>query len=357
MFPSVADVYLPISEASTSTRIAVSKEEQAEAAFALEDMGAGTTHLATIISMVWSTPAGGACLVEEPEQGLHSSAQRELALWLRIHASSAGKQIIVATHSPIFARPSESTSVHLALYSPDSGATFKKLTFEDAPLVNESLGARLIDYYAFDVLLYVEGQSEEVAVPILAKALGIDLADLGIRLVPLGGDAATRLQRLTEYLEYMKEGQVFPYVILDSDPGVPKAVDDLVHKGLLSPGLFHLWKRDKRGGEFEDNFTDEQLVAAANEVASLAESESKPLGLANLSTLRSKKPRVKTSKLLQEAYYSRHKYSLSKIDLALQLSILAANDVEAGNRDYQFVDVLEAVRDLALTRRVEGDID
>ncbi len=350
IIPSVSDIFLPIDGSATSTRVAVTADQDAESAFPLDSMGSGTTHLATIISMVWSTPPGGTCLVEEPEQGLHSGAQRELAFWLRSHALANEKQLVIATHSQVFARPTDSTSIFLARYSPDAGTSFKKLESDEAPLINESLGSRLADFYAFDVLFFIEGESEQLAIPLLAHALGIDLADLGVRLVPLWGDTATRLQRLKEYLHYMTASQVLPFVVMDADHGVPKRIAELVSEDLLDSNSWYLWRRGSKGGEFEDNFSDEQLVAAANHVATAAVKNAKPLTMADLAKIRKAKPSLKTSKALAELYYQRYKYSMPKLDVVARLAQMGADDIAAGNRDYQFVKVFEKLRRLAITR-------
>jgi AAA domain, putative AbiEii toxin, Type IV TA system len=346
LIPSLSDVFMPIQGDSTSVRVAVTDRQDADTAFALENMGAGTTHLATMIAMVWSTPQGGLCLLEEPEQGLHSSAQRELVLWLIWHAQETQKQLIIATHSSIFARPSPSIAVNLATYSPQTGTNFRRINPDEAPVINDELGARLTDFYAYDVLLFVEGDSEDVAIPILTTALSINLPDLGVRVIPLLGDPAARLTRLREYLAYLGDSQVIPYVILDSDKGVADAVDDLVQGQLLSRDNVHLWKRGEAPGEFEDNFVDAQLISAANAISAEA-GVTEILTEEELAAKRHDKPKTMTSKLLQEIYFAKHKYGLPKVSLSKKLAILAAADIAAGNRSYQFVPVLERVRTLA----------
>jgi hypothetical protein len=346
LIPSLSDVFMPIRGDSTSVRVAVTVNQDAESAFALENMGGGTTHLATMIAMVWSTPPGGLCLLEEPEQGLHSSAQRELALWLTWHARETQKQLIIATHSSIFARPSNLIGVNLAAYSPESGTNVRRINPDEAPVINDELGARLTDFYAYDVLLFVEGDSEDVAIPILTAALSINLPELGVRVVPLFGDPATRLTRLREYLAYLKDSQVIPYVVLDSDKGVADAVGDLVQAQVLPRDNVHLWKRGEAPGEFEDNFIDAQLISVANAIAADA-GATEIITEDDLAAKRHEKPKTMTSKLLREIYFAKHKYVLPKVSLSKKLAALAAADIAAGNRTYQFVPVLEHVRAIA----------
>jgi len=190
--PWLHDVYAPIDQTATSTRVALNPEQDVADAFVLPNMGAGTTHLMTIVSMVWSTPDGGLCLIEEPEAGLHNSAQRDLALWLRLHAVERDKQLIIATHSPVFARHTADNSVYLATYAPGDGTHFRKISAPETEEIRRELGARMIDLFAFDCLLVLEGDSEMVAVPIIADALGIDLALIGVRALSLRGSPAAR---------------------------------------------------------------------------------------------------------------------------------------------------------------------
>jgi len=353
IIPSLVDVFLPIENASTSARIAVRSDQDAQAAYALECMGAGTTHLVTIIAMVWSTPSGGTCLIEEPEQGLHASAQRELAIWLKNHALAEGKQVILATHSPIFARPGDHVSVHLATYARATGTDFKEISLDSAPVVNEELGVRLIDFYLSDVLFIVEAETEEVTLPILARALGIDFKQHGIRLFPLSGTSAGRLSRLREFLKYVRDTQVIPFIVLDDDDGVRDALADLVGKGQLDESHYRIWERaDGKPGEFEDNFSDAQLIEAANDWAAESESTAGPLVVADLEKRRKDKPNLKTSKALAGIFHERHNYGLNKPTVARRLALMAAKDIEEGKRDYQFVGVLEDVRKIAIAKTV-----
>ena len=349
LVPWLRDIYVPIEEEATSARIAVRAEQDAADAFALVNMGSGTVHLMTIVSMVWSTPDGGLCLIEEPEAGLHNTAQRDLLLWLRWHARERNKQLILATHSTLFSKPADNVSVYLATYAPDAGTQFQRLAVDDAPQVVRELGARLADLYAYDCLLFLEGTSEMNALPPILDALEMDLEVLGVRPVPLHGDVATRLQRLREYLDYMQGSQVLPFVITDDDAGVRRAIEDLQASGHIKEDHVYIWHRKGALGEFEDNFSDDQLIRAMNDLAA-AEGVKPTLHLSALENLRTKRPKTKTSRLLGDLYFSKYAYSLPKPRLAERLGEMAAQDIEQGKRDYQIVAALEQLQQAVTTK-------
>ena len=349
LVPWLHNIFAPIDEEATSARVAVREEQDAEEAFALANMGSGTVHLMTIVSMVWSTPDGGLCLIEEPEAGLHNTAQRDLLMWLRWHARERNKQLIFATHSTLFSNPADDISVYLATYNPETGTDFRRITPEDAPQVVQELGVRLTDLYAYDCILFLEGDSEMQALPPILDALGMDLELLGVRPIPLHGDVATRLQRMKEYLDYMEGSQVLAFVITDDDAGVRGAIEDLQASGHLKEDQVYIWHRKGAAGEFEDNFSDEQLLEAMNDLAE-REGVRPTLSLSDLQDLRADKPRTKTSKLLGQLYHSQYGYTLPKPRLAQRLGEMAAQDIKQGKRDYQIVAALEQLRQAVTTK-------
>lgn len=187
------------------------------------------------------------------------------------------------------------------------------------------------------------------ALPPILDALEIDLEFLGVRPIPLHGDVATRLQRLKEYLDYMEGSQVLAFVITDDDPGVRGAIEDLQASGHLKEDHVYIWHRKGAPGEFEDNFSDEQLLEAMNDLAT-AEGVKPTLHLSDLENLRNKRPKTKTSKLLGDLYFSKYAYSLPKPRLAERLGEMAAQDIKQGNRGYQIVAALEQLQQAVTTK-------
>lgn len=351
LVPWLRDVYTPIEETATSAKVAVREQQDAAEAFALANMGSGTVHIMTITAMVWSTPDGGLCLIEEPEAGLHDTAKRDLLLWLGWHARERDKQLIMATHSTLFSRPGDDVSVYLATYDPELGTEFHRIGLEDTPDVIRELGVRLADLYSYDCVLFAEGDSEMHALPKILEALDVDLDALGVHLLPLKGGTTARLRRLREYLTYLRRSQVLPFIMLDENRGVRSAVQDLISSRLIDEKNVWLWKRgEQSAGEFEDNFTDDQLLRAVNQLAASEGSDHPPLDNPDLEALRAKKPKTMTSKLLAELYYGRHQYGLPKPRLAVILGDLAAKDIRHGKRDYQFVAAIERLREAVGTR-------
>ena len=86
-------------------------------------------------------------------------------------------------------------------------------THEDLKLIKACLGYRNTDLFGYECVVFIEGYSEDDAFLIIAKALGYDLTNEGIKLINIKGKGAAK--KLREYLSYLKDSGVISYVILD----------------------------------------------------------------------------------------------------------------------------------------------
>jgi hypothetical protein len=115
-----------------------------------------------------------------------------------------------------------------------------------------------------------------------------------------------------------------------------------------------MWRRNGRAGEFEDNFSDEQLIQAANEIAVDAKAVGDHVTLDEFVTAKIERPKVMTSKVLQRLYHEHFRYSLPKVDLAQKLAVMVAADIRSGEKQYQIVEALERLRAAATQPGLAG---
>jgi len=340
LVPWLEEVFTPVAEQGTTTRVAVSPSQDVSDAFALSNMGSGAIHVMIIAAMIWSMPDGGLALVEEPETGIHATAQRDLLKFLRDHCRATGKQIIFASHSPLFARVETDMASFVALYEPSGGTTFRALQAGGQGAVLAELGARMSDYFGYNAILLIEGETEEAALPPILDALKIDLETLGIGLVVLRGSVAQRLTRAKELVGMLAGTQTAPFVLVDADPGVPEKLAELEQQDIISAKNWWTWKRQDGGpGEFEDNFVPQELIDAANEVAVEA-GQRASLEATEFEKRLKGSPAEKTSRVLSRYYWETYEAGLSKPRLGYFVAQAAAETIRSGGakreRRYQF---------------------
>jgi putative ATP-dependent endonuclease of OLD family len=163
-------------------------------------------------------------LVEEPEAHLHPQLTMLLADYLANKTPGKGApQTIVTTHSPTLAASVPPSSVHV-LFSGKQACQLRCNSLSKAGMEEKELGElqRMMDvtratlYFARAAIL-VEGISESLLVPVLAKRLGHDLAKLHISVIPICGVAFGTFKKLLD------PGALgIPVAIVtDADPPVP----------------------------------------------------------------------------------------------------------------------------------------
>lgn len=186
-------------------RLRVSTEhEQAEITFDdgtvrrnLKDLGSGVEQLLmTVYAGVRRLPAS-VVITEEPEGNLHPDAQRRLLSHLTRWAGD--RQLIVATHSPIFLDAAKRRRASTWLVEREHGVS--SLTSSDSfgGAALSALGVRMSDVLGADALLLLEGESD---VDVIEAWFGQDLEAANVAVVAAGGgDRAWDAERFSAWMD------------------------------------------------------------------------------------------------------------------------------------------------------------
>ena len=164
-------------------------------------------------------------LVEEPEAHLHPQLTILLAEYLANKTPGASTpQTIVTTHSPTLAANVPPTRVHVLFIKQaseelqcNSVANSKMNKKEEHALQRMMDITRATLYFAKAVIL-VEGISESLLIPVLAKRLGYDLAKLHISVIPICGVAFGTFKKLLN----PKVLGIPVAIVTDSDPQITR---------------------------------------------------------------------------------------------------------------------------------------
>jgi len=254
-------------------------------------------------------------LIEEPELHLHAGSQRKLFELIQKEAEE--KQFFITTHSSIFTGCTEKVSTYLV--TKKAGATNVNKIEEPSGLkrIKNELGHRNTDLYGYESVVFIEGDSEEVAFPIIAEALGHDLVEKGICLVNIRGKG--KVSKITEYLQFLKVSDVLAYVIADGDKQVKRRIDDWIRQGLLQKDCHTVWDL-----EFEDCFEPHMIINAMKEVAK----EQRFKFNITLASLKESMPKGKSVvKALEKLLYQKELPSLEKPALAENLALLLKEEI------------------------------
>lgn len=192
---------------------------QANEVLDLGELGEGSRNMVVLAllrsyarNLRGDTDVGGILALEEPEIYLHPQARRHLAAVLR-EIARAGIQVVISTHSSSFVDTEYFDCVGRVIKIPDleshgrshtsliavsrgalvshceaTGVPAGKVTLENItefyrttsnPMLNEAFFARAV--------VLVEGETEELALPVYLAAVGINCDLLGISIIRVGG--------------------------------------------------------------------------------------------------------------------------------------------------------------------------
>lgn len=195
-------------------------------------------------------------MIEEPELHLHAADQKNLLKDLRDGLGDG--QLIIATHSPIFANVSDAESTFL-LSKQDGMTSAVPISESNVRLIRSKMGIGHEDALDSGYLCCVEGSSEKIAIPALARKLGYRVG-LSPWVLDLKGYGNSK--HLELLLEYLGMSEKKSFVLLDKNGRARKHVGRLLNKGLFAEGQCHFLQ-----GNFEDLFPSSMLIKYSRQLA------------------------------------------------------------------------------------------
>ena len=163
----IYEVYTP-----RKGEIKLTYEEYPKRGINFNDFGSGMLQLVEIIYRILKAE-DQIVLIEEPEMNLHPEAQRILLDFLE--DQSKNKQILITTHSPIFASQTKLENVRLVAKNNKAETYLSSITEENIYRIIEELGVKPGDIFDDDVLVFVEGSSDVGIFQEFTKKLKLNL--------------------------------------------------------------------------------------------------------------------------------------------------------------------------------------
>jgi predicted ATPase len=96
--------------------------------------------------------------VEEPEIHAHPELQR--AIFNLLSEESSRTQIVITTHSPVFASSADLNHVRLVTLNSEGSTSVEPVTEQNVQRVIEELGVRPSDFFDDDIVVFVEGADD-----------------------------------------------------------------------------------------------------------------------------------------------------------------------------------------------------
>ena len=144
-------------------------------------------------------------LIEELEAHLHPQAQLRLISYLQKEYDKSGAQIIISTHSTILASKINLKNIVLLKggcgYDLSEGKT--GLEKGDYLFLQRFLDATKANLFFAKGIIMVEGDAENILIPVIAEIIGYPLEKYGVSVVNVGSTAFLRYSRI-----FIREDQV-----------------------------------------------------------------------------------------------------------------------------------------------------
>jgi putative ATP-dependent endonuclease of the OLD family len=181
-------------------------------------------------------------LIEEPEAHLHPQRQLRLMSFLQEQADKVRPdgqkiQVLVTTHSPTLA--SDIRLNNLALLEGGKGFPLAegctKLTPSDYLFLGRFLDATKANLFFARAVLIVEGDAENILLPVIARLVNRDLQKYGVSVVNVGGVGLGRYARIFMREDEASDGTIeIPVACITDLDVMPNMAPEII--GKIKPG-------------------------------------------------------------------------------------------------------------------------
>ena len=316
IIPAISDILSPLKGRQATMNV---HEKGLENPTDTGNISFGLMQNVILVVGIMTKKKGSVILIEEPELHLHATSQRRL--FELIQREAKNKQFIITTHSTIFTACDDQNSTYLVTKPEGATGVIRIQDPKELKVVKDILGHRNTDLFGDECVVFVEGDSEEIAFPIIAKSLEYDLIVKGIRLVNVKGSG--KATKIGEYLRYLKDSGVTSYVIADGNRRVKEKLEDWQREGIIEEDYWTVWNL-----EFEDCFSLDMIARGINEVLKEQGAEFQVTSdqLKNAS-----KEGISIVKVLGKMLYE-NDLSLDKPALAEKLAFILSEDMQKEER-------------------------
>lgn len=170
-------------------------------------------------------------LIEEPEAHLHAQAQLKVLQYIQTQAAHNGIQVIVTTHSPHLASAIRLDNLVMIqnrrAYPLARGET--KLAEDDYEFLERFLDATKANLFFARGVMMVEGDAENLLLPVLARLLGRDLTTYGVSIVNVGHLGMFRYFRILQRQKDDEQLAIPVACVTDLDL-VPPCANEIIPK-------------------------------------------------------------------------------------------------------------------------------
>ena len=253
--------------------------------------------------------------IREPELHLHANRQKQIRRL--IQNSRPDLQFVIETHSPVFLGTAGDETVLLATKS--GGQTgVARIAPENMGLIREELGISHADALYNENVLFVEGESEFRAFPLLWETLSPGISPPPSCFSLGGAGGAKRLRPMLKYLK--SDGRRF-FVVLDGHGDTKSHVHKLQREKLLGDNVRLLPQ------SFEDEFSSAQIIDAVNKAAAEANVRAPRLTPEELDAERAG---AAVADVVKKRWFEYTGSGLNKVSLARHLGGLPKGDIPPG---------------------------
>ncbi|HWY84008.1 MAG TPA: AAA family ATPase [Roseiarcus sp.] len=148
----------------------------------LIDSGTGVGQVLAILYVVLENSSPKTIIIDEPNSFLHPAASKKLLDILQRY----DHQYIISTHAPEIISGTKPDTFYLVKWDV-TRSKLESLNSADVSEIKKALaevGVRLSDLFGADRIVWVEGQTEEICIPLLITVAGLALPP-GVAVVPV----------------------------------------------------------------------------------------------------------------------------------------------------------------------------